>query len=622
MDPRLLDYYNRELSYMRELGQEFAQEHPKIAGRLGIKGMEVSDPFVERLLEGFALLTGRIQLKMDAEFPRFSQRLLELIYPHYLAPTPSMGIVRMHPGKADSGITGPFLVPRHTLLRAPISPGQVTACQFRTAHDVELLPISIQQAWVEGKASDVRIPQSNKKVASSLHLSFASVDNRPISKAGFDRLPIYIGGPLERALFILELICGRRVAAALQWSEGGKEQQIWLSPDQIEGMGFDADEALIPYGAQGFSGYRVLQEFFACPDRYRFFNIKGLGPLLHRISGSQFRLVLHFDRPATELEKLIDEHSFHLFCTPVINLFPKRGDRIDISMAHFEHHLLGDRTRPLDYEVYSVSAIHGFSANNTEIQTFLPIYETLGSLQQTDSQAYFSLRREPRKLSEVAKRHGPRTGYIGSEIFAQLVDRQDTPYPQALNRIAPDMLCTNRDLALLISASGERDLQLAVSAPVKQVELVTNLTRPAPAIAEMRATWRLLSHLQLNYQTLTDSSPEEGAKVMRELLNLYALLSQQDGMQQADSVSSMRVSPMHVRAPQPGPILFGRGVEIQVVIDQSKFGGSSPWLFGAVLERFLSRHVSINCATRLKMDTLQHGSFATWPTRMGLRPNA
>ncbi|MEJ5129014.1 type VI secretion system baseplate subunit TssF [Comamonas sp. MYb21] len=622
MDPRLLDYYNRELSYMRELGQEFAQEHPKIAGRLGIKGTDIADPFVERLLESFALLTGRIQLKMDAEFPRFSQRLLELIYPHYLAPTPAMGIVRMHPGKADSGLTGPFLVPRHTLLRAPVSPGQVTACQFRTAHDVELLPIAIEQAWMEGSASDVRIPHSNKKVASSLHLALGSTDGRPMSQSGFDRLPIYIGGPLERALLVLELICGRRAGAALQWNEGGQAQQVWLSPAQIEGMGFEAQEALIPYGSQGFSGYRMLQEFFACPDRYRFFNIKGLAPLLARVAATQFRLVFYFDRSATALEKVVDVDSFQLFCTPVINLFPKRGDRIDISMAHYEHHLVGDRTRPLDYEVYSVSAIHGFSADNTEVQTFLPIYETLGALQQSHAQAYFSLRREPRKLSEIGKRHGPRTGYTGSEVFAQLVDRQDTPYPHALHRIAPDMLCTNRDLALLISASGERQLQLTVSAPVKQVELLTSLSRPTPAIAEMRATWRLLSHLQLNFQTLTDSSPEEGAKVMRELLNLYALLSQQEGVQQADSVSSMRVSPMHVRVLQPGPILFGRGVDIQVVIDQSKFGGSSPWLFGAVLERFLSRHVSINCATRLKLDTLQHGPFATWPARMGLRPNA
>ncbi|QNP49098.1 type VI secretion system baseplate subunit TssF [Diaphorobacter aerolatus] len=195
MDPRLLDYYNRELAYIRELGQEFAQEHPKIAGRLGMKGIEVADPYVERLLEGFALLAGRIQLKMDAEFPRFSQRLLELIYPHYLAPTPAMGIVRLHPSEAEGGITGAFQVPRLTVLRAPISPGQVTACQFRTAHDVELLPLEVKQAWVEGLANDVRVPANQKKVVSSLHIVLETHGDRDICTVDFDKLPFYIAGP-------------------------------------------------------------------------------------------------------------------------------------------------------------------------------------------------------------------------------------------------------------------------------------------------------------------------------------------------------------------------------------------------------------------------------------------
>ncbi|QIL80529.1 type VI secretion system baseplate subunit TssF [Diaphorobacter sp. HDW4A] len=623
MDPRLLDYYNRELAYIREMGQEFALEHPKIAGRLGMKGLEVADPYVERLLEGFALLAGRIQLKMDAEFPRFSQRLLELIYPHYLSPTPAMGIVRMHPSETEGGITGAFKVPRLTVLRAPISPGQVTACQFRTAHDVELLPMSVKQAWIEGLATDVRIPANQKKVASSLHLVLETSGDKEFRTIDFDELPVYIAGPFDRALLLLELICGRLVGGAIKWrDDAGKDHQSWLAADQVCGMGFENDESLIPYGEQSFSGYRLLHEYFACPDRYRFFKIKRLRQILKTVRAMRIEFVLHFDRAATELEKVVSDSHFHLFCTPVINLFPKKGDRIDVSLAHFEHHLLGDRTRPLDYEIYSVSSIQGYAANNTDVQTFLPIYETLGAQESSHSQAYFSLRREPRKLSEVAKRNGPRTGYIGSEVFAQLVDRQDAPYPHTLSRIAPDMLCTNRDLSLLITSAGERNFQLAVSAPVQRVELVTTLTRPAASMAERKATWRLLSHLQLNYQTLTDSTPTEGAKVMRELLHLYAQLSRPETAQQADAVASVNLTPMFARVRQPGPIVYGRGVDIHLTVDQAKFGGSSSWLFGAVLERFFARHVGINSATRLKMSTLQNGPFAEWATRQGMRPMA
>ncbi|CAB5723852.1 Uncharacterized protein conserved in bacteria [Delftia tsuruhatensis] len=622
MDPKLLDYYNRELAYIRELGQEFAQQHPKIAGRLGMHGLDVADPYVERLLEGFAFIAGRIQLKMDAEFPRFSQRLLELVYPHYLAPTPAMGIARFQPNRTANGLTSPFLIPRHTVLTAPISPGQTTPCQFRTAHDVELLPLALTQAWVQGHAVDVRVPPGHKKPGSSLHLVLESPGTEEVRKIGFDRLPVYIAGPSARALLLLELIAGRLVGGTLRWTRNGRPQQAWIAPDHVSGMGFDDNESIIPYGEKSFGGYRLLQEYFACPDRYRFFCISGLGKLLQEVASNRLEIILHFDREASELEKVVTENDFALFSTPIVNLFPKRGDRMDISLGHYEHHLLGDRTRPLDYEIFSISSIQGFSSNNTDEQRFRPLYETLGAGEEGGSQAYFSMRREPRKLSEVARRSGPRTGYIGSEVFVQLVDRNDAPYANTLDRVAPDMLCTNRDLPLLITATGERNLQMTVSAPTERIELISPLTRPAPAIAEQKATWRLLSHLQLNFHTLTDVSPAEGAKVLRELLHLYAQLSQRDVAQQADAVATMSLTPMHVRIPRKGPIVFGRGVDMEVAVDETRFAGSSPWLFGSVLEHFLARHVGINTASRLKMSTIQHGEFATWPARMGMRPIA
>ena len=79
MDRRLLSHYDRELAYLRELGAEFAQEYPKVAGQLGLSSAACSDPHVERLLEGFAFLAARVQLAIDAEFPRFTEQLLDLI---------------------------------------------------------------------------------------------------------------------------------------------------------------------------------------------------------------------------------------------------------------------------------------------------------------------------------------------------------------------------------------------------------------------------------------------------------------------------------------------------------------------------------------------------------------
>lgn len=627
MDPRLLEYYNRELAYMRELGAEFALQHPKVAGRLGMAGIEVADPYVERLLEGFAFLAGRIHLKMDAEFPRFSQRLLELIYPHYLQPTPSMGIARLTPSLSEGGITMAYEVPRHTILRAPIAPGQVTSCQFRTAHDVTLLPLELVQASMEGAATRVKsidIP-ADKTVRSSLRLVFNTHNRMETRKLAAKRLSLYISGPAQRASQLLELVGARILGGYLSWQDGGDSnrlQQRWIPASSIRHDGFAEDESLLPYDSRSFSGYRLLHEYFACPNRFRFFSVGDLEQALAAIAEPSFTITLLFDQAAVHLEKLIDKKDFELHCTPIINLFPKRGDRMDVSIANYEHHLLGDRTRPLDYEIHSVSELYGYAAANVQQQIFRPIFETLGEQRSASTEAYFSLRREPRKLSETARRTGTRSGYTGSEIFAQLVDRNDAPYSDFLERIAPNMLCTNRDLPLLMATDGERDLQLTVSAPISGISILGGLTPPVAAIAERDTTWKLLTHLHLNYHTMTDLNAEEGAKVMRDLLGLYSPLGGHTVHSQAEAIQSLGSKPMVFRMPVAGPIVFGRGVQFNVNVDESAFAGSSPWLFGAVLEQFFTRHVSINSAVQVYMSTLQRGPFASWPVRSGARPVA
>jgi type VI secretion system protein ImpG len=146
MDPRLLRHYNQELQHLREMGAEFARAFPKIAGRLGMDGIEVHDPYVERLLEGVAFLAARIQLKLDAEFPRFSQRLLEMLYPHYLAPTPAMLVAQFQPVLADANLAPGCVVPRGTALRSAAGKNDATACEFRTAQALTLWPVELVAA--------------------------------------------------------------------------------------------------------------------------------------------------------------------------------------------------------------------------------------------------------------------------------------------------------------------------------------------------------------------------------------------------------------------------------------------------------------------------------------------
>jgi type VI secretion system protein ImpG len=463
---------------------------------------------------------------------------------------------------------------------------------------------------------------TNKAVRSSLHLQFSTRNGLEARTMEAERISLYIGGSADRASQLLELIGGRLLGALVSWQTNGHVQQRWLPPSSITCDGYGEDEALLPYDARSFSGYRILHEYFACPDRFRFFSINGLRDILATVSAAQFKVTLLFEQAATALEKLITKEDFALHCTPIVNLFPKRGDRIDVSLANFEHHLVADRTRPLDYEVHTVSLLHGYTSSNTEQQLFRPLLETLGRQPGDRQEGFFTIRREPRALSETARRSGSRSGYIGSEVFVQLVDQQDAPYSHHLERIAPNVLCTNRDLPLLVSTGGAHDLKLTASAPVDGISVLGGLTPPVPAAAERDITWRLISHLHLNYLTLTDLSATDGAQAMRDLLGLYSPLGGRGIEGQADSVRSMRLAPMVCRVPQRGPIVFGRGVAIEATVNASAFAGHSPWLFGAVLEQFMARHVSINSAIQFHLSTLQSGPFATWPVRQGARPFA
>ena len=623
MNPRLLEYYNRELTYLRELGQEFSERYTKAASRLGMNAVEVADPYVERLLEGFSFLTARIQLKMDAEFPRFSQRLLEVLYPHYLAPTPAMTIVQIRPRMNEGSLAAGFPVPRNSIMHASAGKGEQTACEFRTSHDVTLWPLEILEASCSGAPPD--LPLGNLPfdgmVKGALRIRLRTIGAVQLAQLNLDRLTFYLPGTDNIATRLYEYIfahglgvIGCETPRPVKWID-------FLSPECIAPEGFDDSQAMLPYQARVFQGYRLLHEYFAFPSRYQFFTLCGLKKLVSQSKGNVLDLTILLDRPAGDLEHLVDKKQVALFCTPAINLFPKRGDRIAIDALRHEHHVVVNRTQPLDYEVYAVTGVTGHAEEGGADRIFRPFYASLDADDGTHG-AYYSVRREPRVLSDSARRGGTRSNYIGSEVFVSLVDQHDAPYGGSLRHLSIDTLCTNRDLALLIPLGGHSDLTMAASAPVEAIKILRGPSMPAQALAEDAATWRLISHLKLNYLALTNLDTREGAKTLREILSLYVLLTDGALKKQIDAVLGVELKPIIRRLPQKGPIVFGRGVAVDVMVDESLFAGDSPFLFGAVMERFFARHVAINVFTETSLRSLQRGEIAHWEPRIGKRPIA
>lgn len=620
MEGKLLEYYNRELAYLREMGAEFAERYPKVAGRLGMRGIEVADPYVERMMEGFAFLTSRVQLKMDAEFPRFSQRLLEMIAPNYLASTPSMAIAELQPDINKGDLSKGFVVPRGTMMDSQALKKNGVTCSYTTAHDVTLLPLRIEKAELGGIPADVPLAAlglSQRGAASALRIRMTCEGAQNLGHLTFDRLACFLSGPDIEALRLLELILAHQVGIVCQ-TTGRDPIRLSLGEEALRQEGFAADQALLPEDLRNFDGYRLLHEYFAFPARFRFISINGLGKLIAQCKEEKsFDIIILLDKTDARLEQVVEASHFALHCTPVINLFPKIAARQTLSDSQHEYHLVVDNIRPLDYEIYSVSKIHGSADGHRDDREFRPFWSSW-SQDAGDYGAYFSLRREQRVLSEHALRYGTRTGYTGSETFVSLVDEQHAPWQEDLRYITAEVLCTSRDLPLML----QQDLGqfvLADSLPVKTLKMRNGPTPPRPALAEGLSTWRLISQLQMNYLSLMDGENGEGAAALRQLLGLYAGLAETAVARQIEGVRNCVLEPVHRRVPEPGPIVFARGVSITLTVDERAFSGASPWLFGSVLERVFARLVSLNSFTEFTLCSQQRGEIGYWAPRMGKR---
>ena len=312
-------------------------------------------------------------------------------------------------------------------------------------------------------------------------------------------------------------------ALAAKFGKGSLTEIRYADGRLIRSMGFDQEEAMLQQTPRSFNGYRILQEYFAFPERYLFVEFNGLAELIVDCDSEELELFVLLNRSDAQLINALDKSNFALFCTPAINLFPKRSDRIHIDHRQSEYHIVVDRTRPMDYEVFSVSDVAAYGVNQNNEQSILPFYGSKSAYQNLNETAFFSLRRQKRILSAKQRREGVRSSFIGSELFISLVDSAQAPYASSITQLGLETLCSNRDLPLVMPVGvGETDFNLQISSPVKSIRCIAGPTRPIPAAYEGDTIWRLINHLSLNYLSLLDTDPKTGAASLRELLRLYA----------------------------------------------------------------------------------------------------
>ncbi len=621
MDPRLLHHYRRELQHLREMGGEFATEYPKIAGRLGLESLECADPYVERLLEGFAFLAARVQLKIEASYSKTARSLMEMIYPDYLSPVPSMLIAQFQPSMTEGSLVEGFTIERGTRLRSQVGPQAETACQFCTASDVTLWPLNIESSRVLPSRAAIEAAgiHAGKKVRSAIAVRVSTEQDIEFSELAIDKLDFFVNGGDTSGALLYEQLLAHTDSVAIVSDQ--KEVLSPARPPVLSRLGFKREEAMLPGGPRSFNGYRIIQEYFAFPQRFQFFSIKNLLSRLKLCQSKSIELVFLFDN-TVEHSDLYGAENFVLNCAPAINLFPKTADRIHLDSTKHEQHILPDRTRPMDYEIYRVDSIKGHASDGVE-QTFFPYFSISGNRMGQDG-GFYSLHREQRLLSTKQKRDGARSRYIGSEVFVSLVDIDNLPYRSDLRQLSIETLCTNRDLPLDMPVGrGDTDLFLETGAPVSSIRCIVGPTQPRPSRAYQRDAWQLISNLSLNYLSISDTGVEDdgeqAAAMLRQMLELYSEGMDKPGGRQIEGIYNVQTSPVVRQLHVGWRVEMAHGLQIRIRVDEAAFEGTGAYLFGSVMEQFFATYASTNSFTETVLESVQRDEIGRWPVRIGSR---
>lgn len=586
-----LQRYNDELVAIRRRAARFADAFPKIAGRLRVTGEVADDPHVERLIQSFAYSAARVRQKLDDEFPELTDGLLETLYPHYLAPLPSMSIVRFAPSSTLASVQ---TVPRHTEIFAEPIGGE--SCRFRTTQDTEVAPIEIVSASLAGHPINAP-PSPHAGAAGCLRLSIRARDaNKPLNEIGLDRLRLHIASSWQRAAAIHELLANHTLGIALA-HHADDRAPVMLPAKALRPIGFEPDEAILPYPASSFAGYRLLTEFFALPQKFLFLDIVGLSAW----RGETLEIFIYLDETSAKLERAISARDFVLNATPVVNLFRQTCEPIALDGTRTEYRVLPDARRQKTREIYAIEKVL-VSDRTGEEEHCQPFFGR--GLKGSPSSLFW----------QCARRFDADDGT--SDMEMAFVDRARRP-TGPIDKIASiDALCLNRELPeQLPFGGGHPYLQLASGS--EAAGAVEALMAPTPSVRmneQQGRNWRLMSHLQLNHLSIFDN---DGA-ALKDILALYAFRDSRETRQLADALVRIEAKSSMARLGSGGMV---PGTDIRLEFDPAAIDRPSAYLFGSVLDRFFGLYTSINSFTRLSISMKgQSKPIAVWPARAAERP--
>jgi len=581
-------YYQDELTYLRELGDEFAQYYPKLAPFLARRG---TDPDIERLLEGFAFLTGRIRQKLDDELPELTEGLFSLLWPHFLRPLPAMSILEFTP--LNNGITEKKTIDKGTEIDS--LPVDDTRCRFRTCHAVDVYPVLVDGVKIETAGA-----------GAALHIRFKTFNEIPIEALELDRLRIYLhGDAFITSNLYLWLLHHLSTATVTAGAGVPSEVGIRLPPGSVVPAGFSADEELIPYPANAFSGYRLLQEYFSLPQKFLFLEVTNLQALRRLPTSDNFTLTFNLSRPLPAQVRP-QKSNFRLYCTPIINLFARDADPIRVAHDQVEYRVRPSGGRLEHYEIFSINTLIGWSQGSGKRRTYDPFisFGHGAKGKAVGDVAYYKVTRRPAVIGR------------GIDTYVSFVLDQAAVVRGEKEIISLELTCTNRKLPEKLK---EGDISLATGNSPEFAEY-RNILVPTPALPpplEQGMHWMLISSMASNFTSLTD------LPALKNLLSTYnfpAFYNRQSARMNElrfEGMESLTCKPV-TRVIRGLPV---RGIQINLRMNSTKFiCEGDMYLFASVLDRFLGLYASVNSFTELEVEDTEKGEKYRWKARSGSQP--
>jgi type VI secretion system protein ImpG len=593
----LLRYYEEELGLFGQFAREFRARYPKPASELHLAGETYEDPSVARLIQSVALMSARIRKRLDDDYPKFTESLLESLYPHYLRPMPSHTIVQVG-GQGDAELPDAVsLLPRGTMLRTSARHDSVIL--FRTVYDVQLAPLRVAQLNFAPLAKAPRSLRLPRGAASTIGITVDTPGPRPLAEVLPARLRLFVDGEASTRAALMDALFLRGACAFVQ--AGGEAAWLPLSGVPLALAGFEEDDAMIPFPARAHPALRLLSEYFCYPEKFHFidFDTTALRALLPpRCTSFTLHVVLNglpVDSDAARLLAGIGTGNLLPFCTPVINLFPKAGAPLQLSYTSADYPLLADGSHAADYEIHSVDAVRLVreGAGSGSVTQFAPLYAANGG-DAHEGNHYWITRRD----------HAVAAVSPGHEMRIALIDADFRTTDTAGATLSTMLTCTNRDLpAQLRYGDPQGDLrtdELSGVAPIRM------LRKPSPSYrfgSARGAHWRLISHLSLSHTSLTTAGLDD----FRKMLALYdlphspaaqRLIAGIHGLEHGAVRAWVRTAPVSTLMP---------GIGIRMTVDEEAFAGGSLFVFARVLDHYFALNGQLNCFTRLQVVSRQTG---------------